>query len=125
MPPDGKHIHLTHLHLNTWAAAIVSHLAPCSFSTSLTLNGFKGAKEDGVNLEHPLNTKLFDPTFNDPNNISLLSRRRLATVNQNQPAPSIVINNDFKDLAAIMQSNNPAQPTCDALPIARPAPRPI
>lgn len=22
-PPDGKHIHLTHLHLNTWAAAIV------------------------------------------------------------------------------------------------------
>ena len=24
MPPDATHIHLTHLHLNTWAAAIVS-----------------------------------------------------------------------------------------------------
>lgn len=23
--PDGKHTHLTHLHLNTWAAAIVCY----------------------------------------------------------------------------------------------------
>ncbi|KIM74431.1 hypothetical protein PILCRDRAFT_92599 [Piloderma croceum F 1598] len=88
MPPDVTHIHLTHLHLNTWAAAI-------------------GAKENGVDLEHPPNTKLFDPTFNDPNDIALLSHHRLLTVNQNQPAPpSIIINNDFKDLAAAMQGHH-------------------
>jgi hypothetical protein len=28
-PPDGKHIHLTHLHLNTWAAAIVCIPSMC------------------------------------------------------------------------------------------------
>ena len=28
-PPDAKHIHLTHLHLKTWATAIVCILSMC------------------------------------------------------------------------------------------------
>jgi hypothetical protein len=81
----------------------------------------QGAKEEGVDLEHPPNTKLFDATYHDTNDLGLLSRRRAA----NQPltaAPSIVINNDFEGLAAMFQGNKP--PPGPQVP-ANPVPRPI
>ena len=72
------------------------------FTLESDLTFIQVAEEDGVDLEHPPNSKLFDTTYNDPNDINLLSRRRLATVNSNQPvAPNFVIHNHFEDPAAI------------------------
>jgi hypothetical protein len=49
---------------------------------------------------------MFDTTFHDPNDISLLSCRCMGINNQTNTTPHVVINNDFKDLAAILQNNN-------------------
>jgi hypothetical protein len=53
--------------------------------------------------------KLFDATFCDPNNVSLLSRCRIG-LNQTNTAPQVVINNDFKDLSTLLQNNGNNNP---------------
>src|ERR1700679_2231269 len=53
--------------------------------------------------------KLFDATFRDPNDVSLLSHRRIG-LNQTNTAPQVVINNDFKDLATLLQNNGNNNP---------------
>ncbi|KZP25466.1 hypothetical protein FIBSPDRAFT_950175 [Athelia psychrophila] len=85
MPPDGKHLPMHHMNINTWAAGIVS-------------------KEPEIDSETPPNTKHFDVTHNDPTDLSLLSRRRQLSNQSNQASssPNVVINNDFKDLAAMI-----------------------
>jgi hypothetical protein len=85
----------------------------------------QGAHADRVDVDHSPNTKLFNLSYNDPNNISLLSQCCLAAVNQNQSSPSIVINNDFKDLAAMMQANNPIPPTQNLVSATGPVSCPI
>jgi hypothetical protein len=72
----------------------------------------QGANTDGVDLKHPPSTKLFDPTFRNDSDASLLPKCRLAAINQNQSsAPSIVINNDFKELAGALRGDQgPPQP---------------
>ncbi|KAH7919553.1 hypothetical protein BV22DRAFT_1199411 [Leucogyrophana mollusca] len=94
-PPDAQHIHLTPLHLNTWASAMVGP-----------------NKQPGVDLDNPPNTKIFDVTYTDPTDLAMLSRRRLNIQNPST-APSIIINNDFKDLAGLLhgdRGNNPPPP---------------
>jgi len=57
------------------------------------------AKEDGIDLEHPLNTKIFDPGFCDPSDISTLSCHQLASNNQNTNTPITV---NFTGLAELL-----------------------
>ena len=61
MPPDSKHIHLTHLHLNTWVAAIISSCTSCWFMVTNSCQA--GAQADRVDVDHPPNTKLFNLLF--------------------------------------------------------------
>ncbi|KAG1846151.1 hypothetical protein C8R48DRAFT_677938 [Suillus tomentosus] len=99
-PPEAKHVNLTLLHLNTWAAAMVG------------LN-----KQPGVDLDNPPNTKIFDVTYTDPTDIAMLSRRRLNAVTQTQSsAPSIVINNDFKDIVGLLNGDRGPDPAIKNAP---------
>jgi len=60
-------------------------------------------------LDHPPNTKIFDSDFRDENDITDLSRRRLATLNRNVPSSTVTINNDFKELATILRGGTPSR----------------
>ncbi|KAF9226147.1 hypothetical protein BS17DRAFT_765208 [Gyrodon lividus] len=114
-PPDGKHVNLIQIHLHTWAAAMIGP-----------------NKLEGVDLDNPPNTKIFNTTYTDSTDISMLARCHLNTVSQCQTAaPNIIINNDFKDFAALLhrhQRNDPAGPpdnhphTVNAQP---PGPQPL
>ncbi|KAJ7894598.1 hypothetical protein B0H14DRAFT_3646280 [Mycena olivaceomarginata] len=86
--PNAKHVRLTPFLLNFWASAIL-------------------AKMDGVDIHTPPppeKEKAFWPVSNQPeaaDDISLLASRRLA--NSSKPnSSSVVINNDFARLAAIL-----------------------
>ncbi|KAF9233112.1 hypothetical protein BU15DRAFT_66876 [Melanogaster broomeanus] len=79
-PTDAKHVHLTPLHLKTWAAAIIAAEKNPDIQTD---------------YESPPNTKLFDPASEtSAGDIALLSRRRQGTGNgpvpQNRPRPELV-----------------------------------
>jgi len=89
-----------------------------SLSVTSTHSVTQAANTDGVDLKHPPSTKLFDPTFRNDSDASLLSKHHLTVINQNQSsAPSIVINNDFKELAGALRGDqgppqpHPARPT--------------
>ncbi|KAG2132756.1 carbamoyl-phosphate synthase L chain, ATP binding domain-containing protein [Suillus clintonianus] len=93
-PPEAKHVNLTPLHLNTWAAAMVGP-----------------NKQAGVDLDNPPNTKIFDITYTDPTDIAMLSRHCLNAVTQTQSsAPSIVINNNFKDIVGLLNGDRGPDP---------------
>ncbi|KIJ08664.1 hypothetical protein PAXINDRAFT_158072 [Paxillus involutus ATCC 200175] len=85
-PTDAKHVHLTPLHLKTWAAAIIATENDPDIQTD---------------YEKPPNTKLFDPAaeMGNPGDVALLSRRRQGTGNA---GTSVVVNNDFKELANVL-----------------------
>ncbi|KAG6371132.1 hypothetical protein JVT61DRAFT_9895 [Boletus reticuloceps] len=91
-PPNAKHVHLTPLHLRTWAAAI---------------NATENDPNTTVDLKNPPNTKLFNSSCEIHNigDTALLARRRdAATVNNT--SPSVVVNNDFKELANVLLADN-------------------
>jgi hypothetical protein len=104
--PDGataKHIHLTHLHLRSWSAAIE-------------------ANEVGVDLETPPNMKIFDTTYSgNMTDMNALAHRRVSSQSHNSP----IVN--FEGLADVIKQLNP-QPTIPApIPIATASalPRPL
>ncbi|KAG1906133.1 uncharacterized protein F5891DRAFT_975581 [Suillus fuscotomentosus] len=99
-PPEAKHVNLTLLHLNTWAAAMVGP-----------------NRQPSVNLDNPPNTKIFDVTYTDPTDIAMLSRHHLNAVTQTQSStPSIVINNDFKDIVGLLNSDHGPDPAIKNAP---------
>ncbi|KAF9245425.1 hypothetical protein BU15DRAFT_59018 [Melanogaster broomeanus] len=105
-PTDAKHVHLTPLHLKTWAAAIIAAEKNPDIQTD---------------YESPLNTKLFDPASEtSAGNIALLSRQRQGTGNM---GTSIIVNNDFKELANVLVGDRrPVQLVLQ--PISQNRPRP-
>jgi hypothetical protein len=82
--PDAthaRHIHLTHLHLRTWAAALEG-------------------KEDGVDMETPPNVKIFDASHvgNDATDASSLAKRRVALLQSQNNSPIV----NFEGLADVI-----------------------
>ena len=74
---NTAHINLTHMHLRTWAAAII-RFAVLSIYT-FTDFIWQDAGRDGVDDQHPPNGKLFDPkTVNSNADITAMARRRAA-----------------------------------------------
>lgn len=59
------------------------------------------AKVDGVDMEHPPNSKIFDTTHRNSADISALSKRRLALQTQSTNSPSISLN--FEGLADVLK----------------------
>ncbi|KAF8958724.1 hypothetical protein BDZ97DRAFT_1915991 [Flammula alnicola] len=83
---NAEHIHLTHMHLRTWAAAIVD------------------GKIEGVDQENPPNAKMFDPTNkHNIDDVALLAKRRLAQ-NRDAVAPAITVN--FPGFADVFRAPN-------------------
>jgi hypothetical protein len=64
-------------------------------------------KQEGVDLETPPNSKIFDPTFVDNSDINSLAKRRLAL---NKTASTPQVNVSFTGLAEILQLQKPAVP---------------
>ena len=116
--PDAEHIHLTHMHLRTWAAVIVVSnsfmLAISYFPDDLFL---QQGGVDGVDKETPPNTKIFDPTNKqNTDDVSLLAKRRLAHARDNVPQPITVNFPGFAQLFAAAAPNAPTAPTAPAAP---------
>jgi hypothetical protein len=69
---------------------------------------FQEGKQDGVDLETPPNSKLFDPTFVDTTDIASLAKRRLSLSNKTPVAPQVNVN--FAGLAELLQIQKPTVP---------------
>ncbi|KAJ7678311.1 hypothetical protein DFH06DRAFT_1423066 [Mycena polygramma] len=108
----AKHVRLTPFLLNIWAAAIL-------------------AKMPAVDVENPPpadSEKAFWPVENQPDDVDdialLAARRRTNSANSAKSNPSVVINNDFAGLAAILTpfiapTNTAAAAPSTPLPIPR------
>lgn len=95
---NTTHIHLTHLHLRTWAAALA-------------------AKEEGVDMESPPNVKIFDVTYSgNLMDTNLLAKRRVALQAHGQNSPTV----NFEGLANVIKQLNPAYGRENAPPAPAP-----
>ena len=105
---NAAHIHLTHLHLRTWAAALA-------------------AKEEGVDMESPPNVKIFNVTYSgNLMDTNLLAKRHVALQSHSQNSPTV----NFEGLADVIKQLNgqenalPAPAPLTAVPLhPRPPPK--
>lgn len=116
---SGKHVHLTHMHLQTWAAAKVC-LASCAVYYNLTiLQQGNIINEDGtpVDLKNPPDTKMFSHQEPDDDDQALL-RNRASQKSANKDS-NITINLTLPDGLIPPTALAPQQPMA-AQPPSRP-----
>jgi hypothetical protein len=71
---------------------------------------------EGVYLEMPPNSKMFDPTFLDNSDIASLAKQQLSLSNKATSSPSLKINVNFSGLAEILQFQNSNVPNLACSP---------
>lgn len=79
---SGEHIHLTFQHLHIWSSALVCRIHVVDSGDSL-YEYCQQAKINGVTLDTPPNSKMFDIGNRNSDDLATISRQRNGPNNQN------------------------------------------